>query len=228
MSNLGFGSGFLKHLIKTNTKFIIENSYHDVHARGVDSLMLYKSPDLGIRVFIAQEHHELYRNMPFSIKPFRGSELSVAVHRHRYPVTLIPIAGHIYNIEFFDADSYVPGHNKVIEVCLEEFQYKSALKGVGSFKSSLRYKNFLQGEQNFEMPLNVPVYMNMDQYHTIYVPEGQKAIWLVLEGREDEENYESLSYSNANLDAFKFSGMYEKMSEETVHMLLSSLQMVMV
>lgn len=228
MSQLGFGSGFLKHLIKTNTKFIVENSYHDVHAVGVDSLMLYKSPDLGIRVFIAQEHHELYRNMPFSIKPFRGSELSVAVHRHRYPVTLIPIAGHVYNIEFFDAETYVPGFEKVIEVCLEEFAYHSALKGVGSFKSRLRYKNFFQNEQNFEMPLNVPIHMDMDQYHTVYVPERQKAVWLVLEGREDEEKYESLSYSNTNLEQFKFSGMYEKMSEETVYTLLSSLEIVMV
>ena len=180
--------------------------YRNCHARGVSSVVLdaYADGRPRLRMFIAHENHELWRNA----QPGTGVlPMSLALHAHRQPLTLTRIAGRPMQV---DADVWdgTPKGQRGGVATLRAWHYQSQiLTGHGRFT--------LRGQETFAFsPPYVfdCIYMAAADLHTIYVPQGEYAAWTVHE-HERAPDYDEILYSDDDLSAFDFTGMYEPMTE---------------
>ena len=64
------------------------------------------------------------------------------------------------------------------------------------------------------------VSMRASDLHTVYVPPGETAAWVVAEGAEDPA-YRPVTYSDDKLENFDFAGLYEPASDEFVALKLA-------
>lgn len=162
------------------------------HCRGLDSVVLstFDSGRPRARMFVAQEHHELWRNHP-------GWPMSIAFHSHRAAISLQWLHGPVWNVRG------KPGGD------LRPFRYESAIVGdhCGFVPTEGPGFSFGDAEQ-----LIGRIDMLASTYHTIFVPKGLTAAWLVYE-RQLDPDYSPIVYSNADLASFDGSDLYRPMSE---------------
>lgn len=207
----------LRHLVRENLQDVAENSFLNCHAKGVHSFMINEYPGKSIRVFFATSEHDLARNHDVAINRVIGARpMSVAFHTHRRNLLLETILGSVTNVTAVED----PGANFPLK--LKKFEYKSKI---------------LDGKMEFvlineESPLVItqvnPLgegqskYLASNELHTIVVPHGQRAAWLVFEGNEDNM-YRSDCFSNADLDKLSDEGLYIKPTEEQTRQILGSI-----
>lgn len=182
---------------------LLEKSLMDCHCFGVDSLVLKDAPQM-IRIFVARRDHLLYKNLPW-----KGSSgtMSVGMHRHHCDVTLMPLLGVVENIELcFNNEEGHPAP-------MYSYRFRSHLRDrdVGGFEPIDGYGVSLMTRRTL---IDKPLFMQASKLHTIYVPYGSIAAWMVWEGTEDPE-YSPLVYSNdISLAKFDFSGLDLPMTRE--------------
>jgi hypothetical protein len=124
--------------------------------------------------------------------------MSVAVHTHRQDITLTPLFGHVVNV------ALVPSRTGCR---LYGFEHKSTiLTGTGGFVRADPRRFSLQRSQR--MVYDEP--MSAHDFHTVFVPRGERAAWLVEEGMLDD-GYDPTCYSNVDLTRFSFEGLYRRM-----------------
>lgn len=166
------------------------------HAEGMDSIVFRERAPM-IRAFVARPEHTMWRNSPTS-----GQLFSVAIHMHRQDITMVPLFGKIYNL-FPD----VTGH----AIKLYAFNYSSQIAdGKGGFAKDGggRPCRVVMSE------LNVPTKLRGLEYHSVYVPRGEAAAWLICEGSPNP-HYSSACLSNdPELDKTDFSSLYKPMTAE--------------
>jgi hypothetical protein len=179
---------------------IAAKSLINCHCYGVDSIMLRDEPGCRLRMFVAHEGHELYKNIDFCGHQHGG--LSVGLHPHHCDIRLTPVDGVIRNIE-----EAGPSAQWVRHVWLDAYSFESAITGGGEFIPMLIQRGF---KLTIE-PLDEMIVMGARELHTIYVEKGQSAAWLVEETTEDRA-YQPVCYSNRNLEVFDFSALYEPMA----------------
>jgi hypothetical protein len=190
------------HLVREHLAEIANKSLLDCHVRGLHSIMLLDTPEQRVRLFVATERHELWRNTAESLG-------SIAAHPHHCNITLHCIQGAFVNLEYAISKTgkYLP------------YIYRSALlNGTGGFTKSQRNGPVaLIGQRAVGVgdSLALPAY----HIHSVSVPPGQRAAWFVYEGKEDAQ-YSSLSYSDQDLEQADFQGLYGKMDEQQVISLL--------
>jgi hypothetical protein len=191
-------SRVVQALWNQNNEKIVANSVHNCHAHGVDSIVLVDAPEQRIRLFSATKSHTLWKNSG-------EHTYSVAYHPHHCDVTLIGVTGELYNIVIEQSDKG--------NILLSKFEYKSQFNGKGGFKFDTK--------ERFKQPSMSNIWagkfrsMKAEDIHTIYIPKGKEASWIVVEGNENPE-YESVCYSNDDLECFSFKGMYTNMNEYEV------------
>jgi hypothetical protein len=151
-------------------------SRFNCHVIGVHSIVLKNDSGRLTRCFLADRNHHLYGNLSF-----HNMALQVGVHDHRYDLLIKGITGVAINATFGES--------------LEGFEcskYKFT-DGQGSEwlgKSNLRLKeiNPLYG--------GFGVFMHRAELHTMFVPKGQRASWLVKEGYQLQDH--TLLYTNSS------------------------------
>lgn len=193
---------FIQHLVHENLTEIAAKSLLDCHVRGLHSIMLLDSPEQRVRLFVATERHELYKNSSTSLG-------SLAAHAHHCNLTLHCVRGMFKQIEYYQN----------LRGSFKAYRYQSALlTGVGGFKRehdgaavSLNRAYWVRAGESIRLPASL--------VHSVYVPAHTPAAWLVYEGKEDP-SYASLSYSDQDLEQAKFQGLYGKMTEAQVISLL--------
>lgn len=227
----------LRHLARNHLDEIVQKSFLNCHAFGVDSLMFCDTPGKTIRMFIAGPEHRLWTNHPLGTKS-RGQgdwPMSVAIHPHRRDLTLVGFQGMVQNLRYeLDDKSSGPASNGVPvgirtryapKRCCK-FSYRSEiLDGRGGFQClsaghalSLKLTDVLEGPGAY-------VSMDAKDLHTVFVKKGETAAWIVLEAHEDP-SYENVCYSDAALDMFSSDGMYLKPSTLEVLSLLERLDIL--
>lgn len=190
---------------------VIINGIKDCHARGLDSVVLGQENGKLRRAFIAHPHHDLW---------WENDLISVGFHPHHCDITLEVVQGAIVNLNLEvggnTASDYQLGN-------LSTFLYHSPIMkgGQGSFE-------LLSGPQEYgieEVKLaEGDVYsLKANAVHTIYIPKGQPAIWIVSEGEEDPE-YCPKVYSNRDLRGEKLEGMYRPMEASEVEEAVKRIQ----
>jgi len=168
---------------------LVTNSIINCHAVGLDSIMLKPSPNM-LRIFVVRENHTLWRNNPDTDEPW-----SIGLHPHHCDITMVPIHGRITNIVLGTT-----GPQKK----LHQFEYRTGIVNrVGAFKSA-KQSGFGYVNKDVRVvlkhePLRFPQFMAAKQMHSVYVPKGQRAAWLICEGREWPE-YQPVTLSNHRLD----------------------------
>lgn len=171
------------------------NGFRNCHAHGVHSIALGKKDGRMHRVFIAERDHNLWQNSPFS------DVLSVGFHSHHCDLKIRVLAGQIGNL------TLTAGASR----CLAGYRYQSALRdGSPEFLYALPPAQYGIEEQFIEAggELDLPA----EAFHTVWVARDEAAAWLVEEGEEDPY-YLPITLSDADLNVFDWTGMYQPLSE---------------
>lgn len=197
----------ITNFVMRNPKFVEDNSLFNCHAVGVHSIALSPKDKSGgmIRLFVATPKHNLWTNLP---EHFGDNMMSVAFHPHHCGVRLMGIRGRFMNWIVDKSDFGIMTH---------KHRYKSAIKDDGiSFKrmgdQCMRTRSYgylcYGGFQD----------MAAKDIHTVAIPEGKVAAWLVMELDEDK-SYKSVCYSNREKIEVP-RGLYEKPTAKAIRNLL--------
>jgi hypothetical protein len=170
------------------------NALANCHCEGVDSIVLHDEPGNRVRMFFADRRHALHRN--------RYDVFSIAVHSHHCELRLVGLFGRAWN----DVYALTPHANGPFS----EMVYASGVTGESSLTPTGAHA-FAHRIRSEELGV---VAMQAPELHTIYVPEGARAAWLVIEGAEDE-HYAPRCWTN-DARPFDPSGLYERMSPAAV------------
>jgi hypothetical protein len=177
---------------------LLEKSLMNCHCRGLDSIVIKDKPGM-VRMFIARPDHQLHMNQR------NGHQWSVAMHRHHCDITIHPIVGEIYQLQFgTGVDAELVG--------LRTYDYESPIGSgkPGHFRTidSSRIPMAVTAQR-----LTGPTTLSAEFMHTIYVPYGQVAAWYIWEGTE-KPNYSPIVYSPRDLSDFDFSELDQPMTLE--------------
>lgn len=187
-----------------STEQIIDKSFRNCHAPGVDSLVLGEG-DSGelVRVFWARKGHSLGVRHPLS------QELQIAFHGHHCDIEIHMLHGCMINSVASRTFGDGIGHIKAWQ-----FQSKIARPDNGAGFIRQPEHDMLDGFVNTILTADKScqahyTYMHADDRHTVFVPD-EEAFWLIREhpteyGRETPK----VVYSNNDLSKFSFNGLYQ-------------------
>lgn len=207
----------IKHFLATNLDLILKKSLINCHVVGVDSVLFDDTPRSRIRLFVANENHELWKNY---FPP--TEELSVAFHSHHCDLVLSPVIGEFINIVIEQTKPnkspkarWLTGYKHQSKINTGECKFVC-----GGYDRFFKLKNI---EQSYAYDgddiVNVDVTLAANELHTIYVSKGQFAAWFVFEEAEDPD-YDSTCYSNVDLTKFDDSQLYKHMNESYLRKLI--------
>ncbi len=156
--------------------------------------MLHDSPGNRIRLFHADDGHELWKNDVIA------NAMSLGYHAHHCDIRLVHIFGPIKNITAQIHRVAATGESD-----LREYRYESKiLTGKSSLTATGAFYNITSAHSK---DLNVVnrIYMTAKAKHTVFVPRFQQAAWFVFESAEDPD-YEPYVYTNN--DKYSDEGLY--------------------
>ena len=208
--------------IRDNFDSILSQSLENCHVFGLNSVVLSKNSDgLLRRMFVTSPSHELWKNEvdDFYDEPVISSVLSLGIHPHHCQINFQVLKGRFTNYLF---NEKVTTNEEQSLGLFNKYRYESVISGKeGKFileKENI-YLNCFKTDFLKEGD-NLILYPR--ELHTVYVSYRDKAAWLVEESNEDD-SYEPICYSNADLENFSFKGMYKPMSEKTLLEILNFL-----
>lgn len=187
---------------------VAAKSLINCHCTGLDSIMLDDKPWGRVRMFLTQEHHEMWKNLP----PFYDG-MSIALHPHHCDLTLERVLGRVYNVvrAAFNGGG--------IRCELSGYKYCSQiLTGKGGFVSQQMQRNMRLVTSH----IDGVVRMRASDIHTVYVPKLMQSAWIVTEGAEDQ-NYKPYCWSVEDLEIAEFANLYKPMSVDYLQTLLNNM-----
>lgn len=198
----------ISHLWQSNKDEIVSRSLLNCDCVGLHSIMLLESPEKTIRLYVATENHQTWRNC------LKNGNLSVGFHPHHCDITLHCIKGKVLNwcvqTERVNSD---------IRLFLPKYKYQSKItQGESSFELVDKQEQLFTSSYKWLKP-NQSVFMPANKIHTIGLIKRQIAAWLVYEGKEDK-NYMPYLWTNLNPED-GMDGLYLKPNEEDIINLLA-------
>lgn len=193
---------YIKHLLRESRVEITQKSLRHCHSPNLHSIMLVDKPEQRLRLFVTDVTHILWQNYRKPVVKL-STPLSIAFHPHHCNVTLHVLSGEITNWTVF------PDFHQG-ELHFNRYLYDSKITGGGS---GFKRCGDLPLAHNDEVTYRAgeSVYMKANEIHTVGVPRGKHAAWLVYEGREDP-NYMPVCWSNVPLELLSLDGLYQPMS----------------
>ena len=167
-------SVFLRHHLTRAMRGEITNTIAHCHVRGLHSIMLHDEPGNRVRMFFADEANK----MLVSGAP------ALAAHGHHCDVTLIPVFGPVMHVLCGRPTHCEDGDH-------HECTYSSGVTGASELVPTGRLFYFKDSKTAH---LREPIQLKASTLHTVHVPPGNVAAWLVIEGHEDPA-YDSRCYS---------------------------------
>lgn len=169
------------------------NGYRNCHVQGLDSIVISRYPDGRpfTRIFFTRPEHVLHKNFP-------GSEAySLGFHTHKSDLILTRLKGEVFQVECrpFNEDNGDWNH------------YKFRTQVIGEVKPVLIGKAYVSVHSFYQFD---SIKMRAADFHSIYVPEGQEAAWLVTEG-ELTKSYNDSMYTNSVVELG--TDLYQPMSD---------------
>lgn len=200
-----------------------KNSLANCHAKGLYSIVLKKFENGKLlRMFYASKEHDLWKNNYKEVGP-RTQSLGVAIHSHHCDIQILGVHGRMVNIRCVV--------DKTSKVYKKQQKLKS-YKYTSSILNGKKNAKFVEvGQENIKIKTveninrGTAVHMNANELHTVYVEKGQEAAWFILEGAEDE-NYDSLCYSDDDLTKFQFEEYYKPINVTKVAQILSNARLL--
>lgn len=144
------------------------------HARGVHSLLLHEDPV--VRVFVTDEDHVAHTNgLGDGVGAYRFIGQSVGFHRHRYDLKLSLLRGEVWNV-FATIMPGVAGLWSPFSRC----EYRSAIRD-GESRLDFTGEMVRLATDYQQLEVFASHFMRADELHTVAVPKGHVAAWLVQE-----------------------------------------------
>lgn len=205
----------VEHLVRHRIDAITNQSYLNCHVTGLHSIMLIDTPGQRVRLFYADTNHELWRNEPTR---FKEKGLAIGFHPHHCDLTLKVVQGKVLNWVVTEIPNTQSTNRPLI---LNRYLHESAItqKGKISFSLISRDHHFTT-KRLAVIGETIAIRLGANELHTVAVPEGESAAWLVMEGREDAE-YDPFCYSNTDLEKVDFSKLYQKPTTRDVIKILN-------
>lgn len=162
----------------------LEMSYLNCHMSGLHSVVLNNNMGRLTRMFITETTHQMYRNL--------GTRApALGIHDHKYDLTLTSIIGNAINVNF----------------TAEKTQQRLGNIKQWVFEDQKPYETMVRDEiikqSSIEMIDLDGVFIDKDALHTVYVPQGQRAIWLVEEGEEVKKSTRLYTNGSVKIDPLK-------------------------
>ena len=200
----------IAHIVRGKEKEIAEKSFFHCHCVGVHSLLFDDTPGARIRLFLATQQHELWKNALIPCDPTRGMRgglaysLSVGFHPHHCDIELECIEGVFTSVH---ANVLAPWRD--LQTMLGVYRYESQINSGACSFSFERHANLAFAP--YSRVVGDSLFLPAAQLHTIYVPAGERAAWFVHEGAEDP-SYQPMTYSNVDLTTLDTSQLYKPVS----------------
>lgn len=145
----------------TNEELLM--SRFDCHILGLHSIVLENRNGVLTRCFLANVNHEMHRNLNID-----SMLLSLGAHTHRYEIEIQGVTGAAVNVKMEETQRIPPNCSRYV------FRDSANFEKAG--ESSLVVSSMQPIEKNSS------VYMAHNEIHTVYIPKGSKASWIVYEG----------------------------------------------
>ena len=152
-----------------------------------------------VRIYLAREDHTLWKNHP----EFHGS-MSVALHSHRTDITMVPLFGQVSNV-------LINGGSVGTMRGLFRYQFSSVIRaGAGGFEPT-PYKqiNYMHLHR-----LDEPTWLSGATPHSVFVPQGERAAWMICESAPVELPNDTVLSTDPHLETWTGDGLYCPMTEE--------------
>lgn len=204
----------IKHFVQNN-QLDLEKSLFNCHTIGLHSIMLLDSPGKTIRLYIADENHQLYRNDTSFI--FKNLPMSIGFHTHHCDLTIQCVRGKLMN---WTVEEFENGY-----LLMDKYLYQShILEGQIKFQKLNQVKLHTKAICVLGEDSNALILKSQD-IHTVYCMPNEVCAWLVYEGQEDPQ-YQPYCYSNADLNTTTNSDLYKKPSLEEILGLLEKVDLI--
>lgn len=158
-------------------------SRKNCHIKGLHSIVLYKDKfDRLLRLYLTDRKHQMGNNMKDNLV------INLGVHNHRYDLQLTSVHGKALNITYRITDN----RSSNLRADCYKFYDKD------TFEKQDRV--FLK---KGKVTLIDNIFMDKNTPHTVYVPYGNTASWLVQEGFEMRDH--TMLYTNSDLKCKEYS-----------------------
>lgn len=203
-------TGLIEHLWRENRDEILIKSILHCHQKHVHSIMLLEAPERTIRLYIAMEGHELYKNYPHNW----DNGMSIAFHPHHCNLTIHVLKGYLRNITGKPVTEDQRGYR------VSEYRYTSQITSTGAkFEKLCDCK--IQPLQEIALRAGDMLHLEAKEIHTVACDRNTVTAWLVYEGKEDR-NYKPLCYTNVDPNT-QIDGLYQKPTEQDIKELLEKI-----
>lgn len=198
----------VNHFLKKNRDIVLKKSIINCHVEGVDSILFDDTPESRVRMFVANANHKLWTNDFFGSEP-----MSAAFHAHHCDLVLEAVRGY----------SFV---NSTVSTCHPPTSFSKMFRGFDYESKIIREECRFIAKGDFRLSflshqeVSTSISLKSTDIHTVFVPRGVVSAWMVYEGKENPD-YDSTCYSNVDLSKFDASRLYQPMSEEYLHKLIS-------
>ena len=193
----------ISYLGKTsaNISLSMAKSKADCHIKGLHSIVIAERPDGSLlRMFITDKDHEMYK---------WGN---LAIHDHHRDLKLLRLCGEPKHFKF----ALTQGN------AFQCFKFSSAISGIGRFEKQDKRASFSKSysymtKMTVEDPL---IALQGNELHTMTVPKGEVACWLVEEGASNRD-YTGEAYSLQDLEEWTPEGLYNPMKSTQIFNLIN-------
>jgi hypothetical protein len=212
----------ITHLIKNNLKEIVKKSFRNCHVQGLHSIMLLESPGKTIRLYYHEEKGALrYNTLSVILGQDEQCSMPLAFHPHHCNLTLHCVHGTMVNINAITVDGEA---GEASDVTLSKFFYESRING--EQKEPMFKHGGIGNLRIDEVKTLTPgqaITLNANVIHTVHCIG--EAAWLVYEGEEDP-NYNSVAWSNADLTVVDHDIYYQPMTENQILQILMHIDLL--
>ena len=160
---------------------VLLKSRFNCHIKGLHSVPIRETNGRLTRIFFTDTDHVMHKNGNLST-------MSLGAHNHRYNITLTGLCGSAVNVNIIKAvDSGKPLHH---------FEYMDGEK--------MRYLGKALAQISGIQAIGPqPIFMPASDIHTVFVPQYEKAAWLVDEGETVSDTVDLFSIDRQPVCKFK-------------------------
>lgn len=182
-------------------KPILSSSLINCHVEGLDSIVLKASAPM-VRIYLARKDHKLWMNDREEYMP-----MSIGLHQHRTDIAMVPLFGEISNILIH----FGPPDRWWKERTFIQYEYSSKIRdGKGGFS---KIKEGIRGKIENKR-LTRPTLLKGEDAHSVFVPYGETAAWMICEGAPFNFYSSTLLSNDPKLEGADFSNLYLPMTQE--------------
>ena len=201
-------------LMESNRDHVDKNSYLNCHAVGLHSIGIFSNKTTGLRIFIANHHHNLSDNTPHvgKVRP-----MSIGFHRHRRDIML----QHLHGDPITNIGASIDPEFEYGSVPLHIYHLPSSIVD-GKGMAPKRLKKPVYANNIHIRPLTKEgIFMRSIQWHTVNLPSYRWSIWAVHEGAYAGSHDPLCATDKADLERGWDKDLYNPMSYETARNILN-------